>query len=131
LLTSSSSVLIAGLAVFLILGFRNATTDRAVATGDWLAPFLLGLFFLAWSLYAIATEGPFGFLGQHMSDAWGIQIALDLLSAAGIAFFALVPRLRAARMNPLPWFVVICLTGSVALYAMLAHLLYREARQER
>ncbi len=103
--------------------------DGPVSMDAWRIPAGLGLAFLAWSLAAIAIEGPTGFWPEHTRNLWGNQIWFDLLLAAGTAFSLLLPRARAAGMNPWPWLVLILCSGSIGLLAALARLLWLEARR--
>jgi hypothetical protein len=59
---------------------------------------------------------------------WGVQIWLDLLQAALVGFVLLVPRARAQGMRPVPWLLGVAATGSIGLMAMVARVLYLEAR---
>lgn len=96
--------------------------------GAWLIPAALAGLFLAWSLLAIAREGLFAVWPEHVRNAWGVQIWLDLLLGIGSAFALIVPRARAVGMRPMPWFVAVACTGSVGLLAMLARQLYLAER---
>jgi hypothetical protein len=102
----------------------------AVGQGDrsmpkiWPLPAVLSLLFLLFSIQAIMHEGVFGFWTEHTRNFWGNQIWLDLLLAAGIGWFLVVPQAKALGMRSLPWFALIVGTGSIGFLAMMARLLY-------
>jgi len=106
-------------------------SDAPPSPGAWRVPAGLSLGFLAWSLAAIAIEGPTGFWPEHTRNLWGNQIWFDLLLAAGSAWAMLLPRLRAAGMRPWPWLALTVASGSIGLLATIARLLWLEARQDR
>ena len=96
----------------------------------WRLPAALGAGFLAFSLFAVGIEGPFGFWPEHTRNLWGNQIWFDLLLAVGIAWFLIVPPARRLRMQ-LPlwlWLLLIVTTGCIGFTAMLARLLYLQAQ---
>ena len=68
------------------------------------------------------------FTPEHLAGWWGNQIWLDLLSALMIGFFLAAPRARERGMILPFWFVFICCTGSVGLFAMLGRMLYLESQ---
>lgn len=115
---------IAGFGVFILL---TATGARPLPVA-WSLPAALGLAFLAFSLVTIAAEGPLGFWANHSQDFWGNQVWLDLLLALGIALSLLVPQAREVGMRPLPWLLLVCMTGSIGVLAMYARLLYLRDR---
>lgn len=92
----------------------------------WLFPVALLFTFAAFSLYAVLTEGIFGFWAEHTRNTWGNQIWFDLLLAVGIGWGLAMPRARALGMRPLPWLLFIICTGSIGFLAMLARILYLE-----
>lgn len=94
--------------------------------GAWRVPAALAVLFLAWSIGAVLIEGPLGFWPEHTRNLWGNQIWFDLLLAAGCAWFALLPRCRAAGMQPWLWLALVATTGSIGLLLMLARLLWLE-----
>lgn len=94
----------------------------------WLFPAGLSAAFLVFSVAAVVLEGPLGFWDVHAKSFWGNQVWFDLLLAAGIGWSVLLPQVRAVRMRPLPWLLLVVLTGSVGLLAMLARLSYLKAR---
>ncbi len=115
--------------LFIITGLAQALAGRPVmARGGWIVAGLLSLGFFAFSLLVVSIGGSTGFWSEHIRNAWGNQIWLDLLLGIGIAFVLLVPRARAAGMHPLPWFICIACTGSIGLLAMVARCLFLEQR---
>lgn len=121
----------AGLLVFAALATVRSGDGAARPTGAaaWRLPAGLALAFLAVSLVAALREGPLGFWPEHTRNLWGNQIWFDLLLLAGIGWFLALPRLRAAGLAPWPWLALILATGSIGFLAMIARLLYREARR--
>lgn len=112
-------------AVLLIIIAVNIATKSEPAKGNiWLLPALLSATFLAFSLYAVATEGSMGFWVEHTRSAWGNQIWFDLLLAIGIGWALIVPQAKAQGMRLLPWLVLILATGSIGFLAMFSRLLY-------
>jgi hypothetical protein len=55
---------------------------------------------------------------------WGNQIWFDLLLAAGIGWFLIVPQAKDLNMRLLPWLVLIVCTGCIGFSAMVARMLY-------
>lgn len=122
----------AAAAVVIITGLLVAVRPTAMqARAAWLAPALLCILFLGWSLFAVIREGPLGFWPVHTRDAWGNQVWFDLLLGVGSAFVALAPRARALGMRLVPWFILIGCTGSVGLLAMLSRYLFLANRPSR
>ncbi|ULQ46150.1 hypothetical protein JN531_013705 [Flagellatimonas centrodinii] len=125
----SPTTLLPWLAALLFLAYGVQAALRPVAvTASPLPPLLLSLLFAGLSAAAVAQEGLFGFWPEHVRSLWANQIWVDLLLAAGIAWTLLLPRLRAAGMSPLPWFVLIACSGSLGLLLALARLSQREAQ---
>ena len=114
--------------------FLLVTSAVILRAGDrrsnvWLLPASLSAVFLAWSVFALVSEGLSGVWLEHSRNAWGNQIWFDLLLAIGTAWALLLPRSRAAGMQAWPWFALIVCTGSVGLLAMLARCLFLENRR--
>ena len=101
-------------------------TAREGAAPPWWLPAGLSAAFAAWSAYAVADDGLFGFWPLHTASPWGAQVFVDLLLMAGVAWFALLPRLRARSINPWPWLLLVATTGSIGMLAALARLLHAE-----
>lgn len=115
--------------LFLIFVVVVALRERQVGEWTWLLPASASLLFLGFSLYAIASEGPFGFWLEHTRSAWGNQIWIDLLLALAVAWAALLPQLRQQHMRPTPWLILIILSGCVGMTAMVARLTYLQGRK--
>lgn len=115
-----------GLVLTLVVLTRRSAPPSPDA---WKLPAGLSLAFLAWSLAAIAVEGPTGFWPEHTRNMWGNQIWFDLLLGVGTAWALLLPRARAAGMEPWPWLALTLASGSIGLLATVARLLWLEARQ--
>lgn len=119
--------LIAG-ALFIVLGIRLAVAEAPPLAGRWRYPAALSAAFLLYSAYTVSREGPTGFWVEHTRNLWGVQIWFDLLQAALVGFVLLVPRARAQGVRLVPWLVVVAATGSIGLMALVARVLYLEAR---
>lgn len=119
--------LIAG-ALFIVLGIRLSVAEAPPLAGRWRYPAALSAAFLLYSAYTVSREGSTGFWVEHTRNLWGVQIWFDLLQAAILGFALLVPRARAQGVRLVPWFVVVVATGSVGLMALVARVLYLEAR---
>lgn len=115
--------MIAGI-IFIVFGIWYAVGGRFLKKQVWIFPAILSILFLGLSLYAIATEGPFGFWTEHTRNFWGVQIWLDLLLGVGIGWFLVVPQAKPLGMRPLPWLLLIICTGCIGFTAMIARLLY-------
>jgi len=118
---------LAGLATAaFVLTYARRTTP--LGPQAWIAAASLCAGFAGWSLYAIATGGPFGFWVEHTRNAWGVQIWFDLLLAAGCALVFMVPEARRLGMRPLPWVAFVLCSGAIGLLAMLTRILYLRHR---
>lgn len=95
----------------------------------WLFPAALSAAFLVFSAMAVVREGPLGFWDVHVKGLWGNQVWFDLLLAAGVGWSSMWPQARAVGMRPLPWLLLVVLTGSVGLLAVLARLSYLEQQR--
>lgn len=115
-----------GVAVVALPAFVAVAT-RDLSRPRWWAPLLLSGALAAWSAYAMVADGVFDFLPEHAGTAWETQIWIDLLLLGGVAWFLLVPRLRAVGIKPLPWLPLVLATGSIGLLVLLARLLRAEA----
>lgn len=109
-------------------GLTIAAIDLSRWRGAWLVPAAASLGFSLFTLVAVVAEGPLGFWPEHERNLWGTQIWIDLCLAVGVGFAALTPHARALRMRLVPWFVLIVCTGSIALLAMAARVLYLRDR---
>ena len=115
--------------VFLGATLRVITPSAAPSRHRWLAPAAASLAFFAFSLGAVLIEGPTGFWVEHTRNLWGNQIWIDLLSAAGIGWYFILPRARTVGVRPRPWLLAIAATGSIGFLAMAARVLYLEDRR--
>jgi hypothetical protein len=119
--------LVAG-ALFIALGIRLSLAESPPLAGRWRYPAALSAAFLLYSAYTVSREGPTGFWVEHTRNLWGVQIWFDLLQAALVGFVLLVPRARAQGLRLVPWLLAVAATGSIGLMAMVARVLYLEAR---
>jgi uncharacterized membrane protein len=94
----------------------------------WIFPAGLSLLFIAWSLFAMSTEGSLGFWTEHTRNRWGNQIWFDLLLAVSVSWSLFVPRAKARQMNIYPWLIFIICTGSIGLLTAISRLLFLEER---
>lgn len=117
-------------ATFLVFALRIAARDGDAGPqpNGWVVPAVLAVLFLCWSGYAIATEGLLGFVAEHRRNAWGNQIAMDLLLGIGAAWALIVPGAKRLGMRPLPWLLLILCTGSIGFMTMLSRFLYLRER---
>ena len=101
------------------------------ATGS---PLLAGVLFVGYSLFTaltIAREGVMTVIANHTMNLWGAQVWYDLLIAASLALFFIMPRARAVGMNPVPWVLFVAATASIGLLAMVARLFWLEKSATR
>jgi len=84
--------------------------------------------FAAFTAVTIWSEGLMLVVENHTINLWGIQVWYDLLLSVGIALFFIAPRARKAGMQVLPWIVLVALTASIGLLAMVARLFWLEAQ---
>ncbi len=114
---------------FVIVTVYGLQRDSAhSARHSWLFPAGLSMAFLLFTLQAVLTEGLLGFWPEHTRNLWGNQIWFDLLLAAGIGWFLIVPQARAQCMRLPLWLVLIGCTGCIGFLAMLSRLQYLQAR---
>lgn len=106
--------------------FRATTRRPATSRGCWW-PAGVSAAFLTFSLGAMFREGALGFWTEHVRNLWGNQIWFDLLIAASVALFLLIPRARKVGLTPVPWVLFALATGGIGLLAFLAVVLRREA----
>lgn len=129
----SITSLIAIIALFLFVLFTSyvSVRDNNVHIKNiWLFPAILSVLFLAFSAYAAATGGSFGFWTEHTRNLWGNQIWFDLLITASIGWSFVIPQGKALGMRPLPWLFLVAATGSFGWLAMIARLLYLQEKAE-
>lgn len=109
----------------------GSTFAKGPVRNAYLLPAGLAAVFLAWSVYAVTTEGPTGFWDEHVRNAWSNQIWFDILMAFAMAWLLLLGRMPAVGMRPLPWLVLFLCTGSFGLFAAWSRCLYLEERATR
>lgn len=103
---------------------------RAKRTGgDWRWPALFAILFGAFSIWTFASDGLLIFWTNHTANLAGNQVWFDLLSAVAISFFLIAPRARAVQMPLMPWAIAVVATASIALFPMLARLLWLESKR--
>lgn len=90
----------------------------------WMIPAIASLAFLAYSVWVMVTDGPFGFVAEHTRNPWGVQIGIDLVASVAVGLCFAVVKARKAGVRPVPWVVLTVLTGSIGLLAFCARLLY-------
>jgi hypothetical protein len=116
-------------AAFVAYCVSVALSDGGRRPNAWLLPAALSVAFLAYSLWAIAVEGPLGFWTEHTRNLWGNQIWFDLLLAVAIGWTFVAPQARALGMRLVPWLLLVVGTGCVGFTAMTARLLYLQERR--
>ena len=115
---------IGGVALLVIsMGVVATDPDRRIKS-IWMAPALLAIAFLAWSIWTVAAEGPLGFWDEHIRSFWGVQIWLDLLLAIGIGWALIAGQAKALGMRLAPWMIFILSTGCIGFLIMMARFLY-------
>jgi hypothetical protein len=121
-------VLVPLLSAFVIITYLALKIRGRIAL-SWHVPALASTVFLAWTLYAVLAEGLFGFWRVATASLWGTQFWIDLLLAFAVGVLLMAPRARTAGMHLPLWLIAIVTTGSIGLLAMLARLLWLEARR--
>lgn len=119
---------IAGGVVALGAAIYAMRRERKLSQNAWVVAATVSVLFCVWTVYAVIVEGPTGFWPEHTRNLWGNQIWFDLLLAVGIGWVLIVPRAKAVGMRPLVWLIFVLGTGCIGFTAMLARLLYLEAR---
>lgn len=111
------------LAVVHILLVRSVVGNTALAG-------LLAAGFGAFTAVTIAHEGVLPVWANHTANLWGTQVWWDLLFSVGIALFFIAPRARKMGMNVPLWALLVVLTASIGLLAMIARLFWLERQSE-
>lgn len=114
-----AGVAAATIAVVTIALARDKTGSAVLAAS-------LAAGFTALTAVTIWSEGVWLVVENHTLNLWGIQVWYDLLFSVGIALFFILPRARAVGMNVLPWIVLVAMTASIGLLAMIARLFWLE-----
>lgn len=117
---ASAAALVIAVPAFVALSLRAGREPQ------WRAPLFLAAGFGAWTVYAIVADGPFGFIPEHVGNAWETQIWMDILILGGVGWFLLQPRLKAVGIRPLLWLPLVLATGSIGMLVLLARLLRAE-----
>lgn len=112
----------------LLFALAYALSSGTSVTGKWTGPIFLCALFFGFSVYAGVNEGATGFWPEHIRNLWGNQIWFDLLLAASVGLYLLVPKARSLGINPLPWAVLTVATGSIGLLAFLGFVLWKQER---
>ncbi len=114
---------IAGTLLVLFMAYGIYSDGKRIKN-SWVIPACLSLFFFVFSLMAVISEGQLGFWTEHTRNMWGNQIWFDLLLAAGIGWFLILPQAKAQGMRLPFWGILIVATGCIGFTAMLARMLY-------
>ncbi len=117
----------AGLGMIIFACFIALGEGKRLKSG-WVFPAAVCGLFLVFSVFAVVTEGPLGFWTEHIRNNWGNQIWFDLLLAASIGWYFIVPQAKAVQMNVLFWMVLVVSSGCIGFTAMLARLLYLQEK---
>jgi len=117
--------------VFVLFLVSVLYSDGVSRKSSWLFPAALSFAFLLFSLQAIIAEGALGFWTEHTRTLWGNQVWFDLLLAAGIGWFLIVPQAKAVGMSLLPWLLLIVCTGCIGFLAMISRMLYLRERSDQ
>jgi hypothetical protein len=100
-------------AVIAVPSYAIITVHARPVVARWWLPAVPMAAFAGWTTYAVLDGGPLGFWSEHVGTPWETQIWMDLLLMAGVAWFALQPRLRRHGIRPWPWLLVVLATGSI------------------
>ena len=124
------TVLTIGPALALVALLLTISTSLSVRLRpDWRIPAVLSVILAAFTVWAIADEGLFGFWHEHTDSLWGNQVWFDLLLAFGMAWTTCLARMRVVGMAAGIWAIALIATGSIGLLAMLARLLWHESQK--
>lgn len=105
-------------------------SDGTKMKNSWIFPACLSLFFFVFSVIAVISEGQLGFWTEHTRNLWGNQIWFDLLLAAGIGWFLILPQAKNQGMRLPLWGILIVATGCIGFTAMVARMLYLRDNEE-
>ncbi len=83
--------------------------------------------FVAFSAYAIAQHGYVGLFTQHLTNAAGMQVFVDLVIALTIVMAWMWQDARAHDINPVPYVLLTLGLGSIGPLAYLVRRFGREA----
>jgi hypothetical protein len=93
----------------------------------WVVPAVASVLFLGFTLQVMTTESLFGFVTEHCRSGWGLQIFIDLVSAATVALVFSRHACREHNIRQWPWVLLTVATGSIGLFAFAARIFYAEA----
>lgn len=131
MLTPTHLFALAALLAVGYLMYANVRASPEPSRGRWKIPAGLAIAFLAFTIVAIWTGGPFGFLDELTRTWWSSQIWFDLLLAISIALCWMIPQARALGMWTGWWLVLVAASGSIGLLAMLARLWWLQERSTK
>ena len=122
-------IVAAGGLTFAVLGFIFMAVRQSQSARP-LIPAALAIGFGSFTLVTAAREGAEILWHNQTTSLWGLQLWLDLLFCALIAFWLIVPRARRQGMNMVPWSLFVIATLSIGLLAMVARLMLLERRTQ-
>ncbi|WP_372426191.1 hypothetical protein [Salinarimonas chemoclinalis] len=128
-MTHSEPIALAGFAGATIAMLLVTQTKDRVPWPGWLVPGAVVALLAAWTGYAAARDGLFGFWSVVVASPWGVQLWLDRLASTAAAFFLLQNRARAIGMKSEVWVLAVVFTGGIGLLAMLARVVHLERRK--
>lgn len=96
--------------------------------GTWIVPAALSAAFAAFTLVQIAQDGVLMFWTNHTQNLTGNQVWFDLLMSVCLAWVLLLPEARRLGLAVIPWLIFVLLTASIGLFAMLARVMYLQAK---
>ena len=105
------------------------STKERVTWPAWLVPLVIVIPFTGWTAFAIFEEGLMSFFPMLMETRWGLLVWYDRLMSLTAAYYLLQNRARAAGVKSDLWVIAIVVTGSIALFLMLARTVYLEDKQ--
>lgn len=117
--------ILAGIPVLLITVAAMKSNGRAPKNA-WMIAVFFCLALTAWTIPAVISEGPLGFIPAHSQSLWGNQVWFDLLMALTMAWVLILPRAKVLGMKLPLWLLFILCSGSIGFSAMLARMLYLE-----
>ncbi|WP_108787812.1 hypothetical protein [Erythrobacter sp. Alg231-14] len=118
ILAATGFAIVAFVAVYIVAS-RNEIGSPALAAA-------LSAGFATYSAATIYQEGVILVWTNHTTNMWGVQVWWDLLLAAGIALFFIVPRANKVGMIVPLWALFVVSTASIGLLAMCARLFWLE-----
>jgi len=118
-----------GLAAAVVTMLLVTQTKHRVSWPAWLVPAAALVTLAAWTILAVAGEGPAALWSVYTGSLWGIQIWYERLMSVTAAFFLLQNRARAAGMKSEVWVLLVIFTGGLGLLLMLAQTVHLERKQ--